>query len=119
MSCCREEPEVVAASEATPPFDGMECVTVYPAHFASLRRCGVCGQLWVVDAWDRYARLAAFKVEEIPEPHVIEPLQERAYDRLAESDAGGLSAQQCLWSGCGNMALRGMKVCGHHARLSQ
>lgn len=115
MSCCDKRSEVTSASESTAPFKDMESAESYAEHFASCYRCKRCGQLWVVDAWDKYARLAAFKVEEIPGKDEVAGMLLRAHEQLALKDAGGVAEGECLWSGCTNKAIKGMWVCFEHS----
>jgi hypothetical protein len=114
MSCCENKPDLIHASKSTPPFKTMEQLHCFTNHWACLVRCKQCDQLWVVDEWDKYANLAAFKVSGIPGKNEIEDLLCKAHERLTVQDVGGLSNAECVWAGCSNKALKGIKVCYQH-----
>lgn len=115
MACCDDKPDLMHASNSTSPFSTMERVRCYKEHFANLMRCQSCGQLWVVDEWDKYANLAAFKVATVHDDVEIAGLLSRTHERLVILDAGGFSNDDCMWTGCRRKALNGMKVCSQHS----
>jgi len=98
------------------PFNTMALLHCFSKHWANLMQCKQCGQLWIVDEWDKYAHLAAFKVASRPEEHEIADLLYHAHERLAVQDAGGYANEECAWICCANKALKGMKVCYRHSR---
>ena len=93
-------------------YKSMEQIRV--GNWCNLVRCRDCGQLWQVDAWDKYAHGLAIKYfgiindwEKIPD---IEIRKTAMID-----NHGGLSENKCQWQGCNNQALKDMSICVEHA----
>ena len=71
-------------------------------------QCPKCGQLWLVDVFDKVQSLYAFKIDkpedsgksffEIHEKYLIEA-------------RGGYSHKKCMMAGCGNNALQNLAYC--------
>jgi hypothetical protein len=99
-------------TRSDPPFKNMEQIKV--GDWCYLVWCKNCGQLWQVDAWDKYSYGLAIKYSGTIED----------WKRLSDIDIrkeamiinhGGLSDNECQWSRCKNKALKDMAICVEHA----
>ena len=116
MSCCDQRPAIVAGGNLeAPPFVDMNEVRVYRDLHAALMKCRGCGQLWLVDAFDRYADLVAVQVDRKLEDREADEALERARESCIVSQRGGYSEDLCSWRGCSKKAIRGMIVCYEHS----
>jgi len=115
MICCEKMSEYIEASNQSKPFKSMEQMHCYTKHWCDLKRCPNCGQLWVVDEWDKYQLLVAFKVPAFPSKEQIEGLVQKYHEKLAVDKHGGYSDKKCKWTGCKNFALKNKYVCYKHS----
>ena len=82
------------------------------ANFQRLFRCGMCGQHWRIDDWDKYQVRIAVKI--------ADPASWLTFDastlekELLLRTRGGAGTEGCAWANCPNPALAGMAICVDH-----
>ena len=116
MNNCDQLPNLMHGHRACPPFSNMIEVRCYLKNWAYLLKCADCGQLWIVDEWDKFQNLIALKVYHEPNDDEVKAVLDDAHERMAITNAGGLSNNDCTWVGCSNKAINQMKICHYHWR---
>ncbi|WP_182164237.1 metal-binding protein [Rugamonas brunnea] len=89
---------------------GMRCVDT--GDWIKLLQCPECGQLWRVDAWDKYQTLYASKLS-TPEGWKLTDMVSLIKKRMVENH-GGADTSPCLAKGCKHFALKGRAYCVDH-----
>ena len=79
-----------------------------------LLKCNDCGQLWQVDAYDKFAHGLAIKFFETEEKWLPIPDKEIRKE-IITANYGGISEKECSWHGCKNKALANLILCTDHA----
>ncbi len=77
-----------------------------------LMQCQECCQLWRVDAWDKYQQ-----------PYAVKISDQESWEKFDSTvlikekiiiNRGGLTSEQCLWSGCSLKQVNGSAYCVNH-----
>ena len=81
-------------------------------NWVHLQRCPVCGQLWRVDAWDKYQPQYAVKLSTSDGWQAFDatPLLKR---QMIEN-RGGVSNERCMWRNCEAKQVKGSAFCVEH-----
>jgi len=77
-----------------------------------LSKCPNCGQLWIVDEWDKYSFQIASKTETRSGWEKNENLTLRK--ELLIKERGGLIDKECVWAGCSGKTVKGVAYCIEH-----
>lgn len=77
-----------------------------------LVRCRSCGQLWSLDAWDKYQTQFAIKFAHREGWREFDTTALRK-QYLVQS-RGGVTDEPCIWSGCSGRRVRGVVYCADH-----
>ena len=112
MCDCSKTEKWCKGTRSDLPYNNMEQIKV--GDWCYLVHCKDCGQLWQVDAWDKYAHGLAIKFFGAVEDWERLPDIEIRKTAMINNH-GGLSDKDCQWSVCKNKALKDMAICVEHA----
>jgi hypothetical protein len=108
---CQSETNLVEISNNYSDFIA-KFVEVALGNWVKLVECPRCGQLWIVDFWDKYQTVYAVKIasksdwEQFDSKALIKA-------RMIEN-RGGLTDEKCMWAKCDNRQLKSSAFCVDH-----
>lgn len=78
----------------------------------SLYECKICGQLWVIDVWEKYNPGIALKIKN---PNGWDNLDVIPFEKeLLLKSRGGTTDEKCIMKNCSNHRVNGVVYCLDH-----
>jgi len=111
MCHCPTLPELIYYDQRPSGFED-SFAKVADGPWVELFRCGLCGQLWRIDVWDKYQVRFAAKIT--TQNGWIEFNTTTFQKSLILKERGGYGDSTCICINCNNPTVKGMLICIDH-----
>ena len=108
---CEEQPELVEISNEHSAFKS-KLNELAVGDWVLLMTCPNCDQLWIVDEWDKYQASYAIKIS-TQENWELFDAESLVKEKMIQNH-GGLTQDDCMWSGCNSKQVKGSALCVNH-----
>ncbi len=112
MSCyCQKQTELIDVQDAPQGFEA-SLIKKDIGNWVYLMECPECGQLWRVDARDKYQTQFAIKLSSVEGWESIDSVPQQK--ELLLQARGGITDEICIWAGCNGKRVKGVVYCVDH-----
>jgi hypothetical protein len=112
MQCkCANLPEALYYEDAPEAFFD-ESEEIATGEWVKLFKCRRCGQYWSIDEWDKYQERIITKISDPKNWETLESIGLRK--TLLLQSRGGITDQECIWTGCNGKRVKGVVLCIDH-----
>ncbi len=111
---CHDQIQYLTGHIGDANFSKMEKISIDKSGWIHFVKCKKCGQLWMVDEFDKDGKVYGVKIESIPSEAEIIIIKLCVKEKELIKVYNGYSELICSYSGCNNKALNSIKVCALH-----
>ncbi|TEW47648.1 metal-binding protein [Psychromonas algicola] len=110
MCDCNEQENVIDITNNHKAFQN-GLIALDFGNWEKLMECSECGQLWKVSEFEKYQTLYAVKV---PDLNDWEDVGDALIKEKIVQDRGGITEQECMFSGCEHKQVKDSAYCIDH-----